>query len=59
MISGLLEWWGDLSSAGRYGVALLFLGGSALAWLATGQVWVEGFGISGALFVAASFNFDS
>jgi hypothetical protein len=59
MISALLEWWGDLSPGWRYGVALLFLVGSTLAWLVAGRIWVAGFGIGAALFVAASFNFDS
>jgi hypothetical protein len=44
------------------GVALcfwpLFLQGSAGVWFFEGRIWPAGFGIGGALLIAAGFNFN-
>jgi len=58
-LTPFLEWWGNLSPAWRYAIALLFLLVSAAAWFFAGRIWPAGFAIGFALLVAAGFNFDT
>ena len=50
----MLDWWIDLPSWLKYGVALLVLSVAAGAWFA-GYFWPGGWGVGGVLLCAAMF----
>jgi hypothetical protein len=58
MMHSLIQWWADLSPGWRYVFGLFFLLGSAGVWFFSGRIWSAGFGIGGALLIAAGFNFN-
>ena len=50
----MLDWWIDLPSWLKYGVALLILGATTIIWFA-GYVWPWGWAVGGVLLLAAMF----